>query len=50
MTPTATTMSEIKVALNDLKNRKKIKEVMSVAPKIKSPISSTMFWALSVLM
>ena len=49
ITPTATTIKEIKVALNDLKNRKKMKEVINVAPRINKPISSTIFCAFKVL-
>src|SRR5690606_8433955 len=43
-------MSDIKVALNDLKKKKNIMEVTANAAMIKSPISSTIFCALMVLM
>ena len=40
----------MKVALNDLKKRKKIKLVSNMAETTKNPISSTIFWAFNVLM
>ena len=43
MTPTTTTNMEMKVALNDLKKKKKISEVTKMAAKIKMLISSTIF-------
>lgn len=49
ITPIQTTNSEIKVALNDLKNRKKISEVTPKAKAMNFPISSTIFWAFKVL-
>ena len=42
-TPTKTTKTEIKVALIDLKNIKKINVVTNRAVKTKSPISSSIF-------
>ena len=49
ITPIQTTTSDISVALNDLKNRKKINEVTSKAARTNRLISSTIFWAFSVL-
>ncbi len=49
MTPMITTNMEIKVARKDRKKRKKIMDVSNMAEMTKTPISSTIFWALSVL-
>ena len=48
ITPIATTIREMNVARKDRKNKKKIRVVIRAAPNTKSPISSTMFCALSV--
>ena len=42
-TPKRTTTMDIKVARMDRKNKKKIKEVIPIAPKTNIPISSTIF-------
>ena len=42
-TPKRTMTMDIKVARMERKNKKKIKEVIPIAPKTKIPISSTMF-------
>ena len=49
ITPMITTNMEMKVALNDLKNRKKIRLVSHMADSTTTPISSTIFLAFSVL-
>ena len=43
ITPIPTTNNDINVARNERKNKKKIMDVINVAPSTKSPISSTMF-------
>ena len=50
ITPTQTTINEMKVALKDLKNKKKINDVTNKAAPIKIGISSTMFCEFKVLM
>ena len=50
ITPIQTTTNEIKVALNDLKNKKNMSEVTNNAAPTNSPISSTIFCAFNVLM
>ena len=50
ITPKQTTIREINVALNDLKNKKKIKEVTNSAAPIKIGISPTIVVAFKVLM
>lgn len=48
ITPMVTTSIEIKVALTDLKKKKKIKEVIPRAAAMKIPISSIIFCEFNV--
>ena len=50
ITPIITTQSDMKVARNDRKKKKKIREVTARAAKMNIPISSMMFWAFMVRM
>ena len=48
ITPIQTVKSDISVARNDLKKKKKISEVTKRATPMNTPISSTIFWAFKV--
>ena len=49
ITPISTTIMDMSVALNDLKKKKKIKDVIPKAARMNFPISSIMFCEFNVL-